>query len=403
MKLRAGGLLGGSALLLVTLNLANALHFVFHLLMARLLGPAGYGILAALLAILYVLNVVAESVQTVVARYASREPDPGRLGDLLRRALHRGTRATLLLLVVYLLAAVPLSRLLHIPYPLMALFALSVVGVGLLPIHRGALQGMQRFAAFGINALAEVVVKLGLGALLVWAGWREYGAVAAVGLALCAAFLFSFAPLADVFRVPRQPASLEGIYGYSVPVFVVTATVMAFYSLDVLLARAFFPPVEAGAYSIASFLGKGILLGTAPVSKALFPLTTEAADRQRDRRRLLAGALAILTACVLPVLAGFLFAPDLLVRLAAGKGYAQAAGIALPLAAAMSLMAYSNAILLYKLSTGRLRLYKWLPGLVLVELGALLLFHASLAQYAAAVLALNGVFLLATAGISARS
>ena len=53
MTLRpARTLVGGSALLLVTLNLANALHFAFHLLMARLLGPAGYGILAALLAIL---------------------------------------------------------------------------------------------------------------------------------------------------------------------------------------------------------------------------------------------------------------------------------------------------------------------------------------------------------------
>jgi O-antigen/teichoic acid export membrane protein len=399
----AKGLIGGSALLLVTLNLANALHFAFHLLMARMLGPAGYGILAALLAILYVLNVVSESVQTVVARYTSPEPAPGRLKNLLRRALRKGEKASLGLLAVYLLAAMPLSRLLDIPYPLMALFTFSIVGVGLLPIHRGALQGMRRFGALGGNFLFEVVVKLGLGTLLVWAGWREYGAVAAVGLALCAAFAFSFLPLRDVFRAREEPASAEGIYGYSVPVFVVTATVMAFYSLDVLLARAFFAPEEAGAWSIASFLAKGILLGTAPVSKALFPLSTEAADRQRDRRRLLLMALGILAVCVLPVLLAFYLVPDLLVRLAAGQGYAGAAHVAFPLALAMSLMAFSNAVLLYKLSTGRLRSYKLLPALVVLELAVLTLFHGSLVEYAWAVLALNGVFLLATVGAAARS
>ncbi len=61
----------------MTLNLASALHFAFHIAMARLLGPAGYGAIAALLAILYVLNVFAESVQTVLARYTAHEPDPG--------------------------------------------------------------------------------------------------------------------------------------------------------------------------------------------------------------------------------------------------------------------------------------------------------------------------------------
>jgi integrase len=58
--------------------------------MARLLGLAGNGAVAALLAILYVLNVFAESVQTVLARYTAHEPDPGRLHDLRRRGLRKG-------------------------------------------------------------------------------------------------------------------------------------------------------------------------------------------------------------------------------------------------------------------------------------------------------------------------
>ena len=392
------GLLGGSAMLLVTLNLANALHFVFHIAMARMLGPAGYGALAALLAILYVLNVFAESVQTVVARYASSEPAPGRLHDLLRRALRKGGRATLAMLFLYLAAAVPLSRWLRIPYPLMALFALSLVGVGLLPIHRGALQGRKRFAGLGLNMIWEVVVKLGVGIGLVWMGAREYGAVAGVSLGLCFAFAVSFLPLRDVYGAPAEPAAVPDIYRYSLPVFVVTATVMGFYSLDVLLARAFFPDVAAGGYAVASFLGKSILLGTAPVTKAMFPISAS----QGRSGRVLAGTLAILAVCVAPVIAAFAVAPEWLVRVVGGEVYREAAGLVLPLGIAMALMSFSNALLLYRLSTGSLRFYALLPVLILLEAGALALFHGSLVEFAWTVAAMNGVFFLVAGVLTVR-
>ncbi len=399
---RSTGLLGGSVLLLVTLNVANALHFAFHIAMARMLGPAGYGALAALLAILYVLNVFAESVQTILARYASREPDPGRLHDLLRRALRKGGRATLAMTAVFLVAAVPLGRWLRIPYPLMALFSLSMIGVGLLPIHRGALQGWKRFRALGENMIWEVLAKLILGVGLVWIGAREYGAVAGVSVGFCVAFALSRLPLRDVYRTPASRAEAPDLYQYSLPVFVVTATVMGFYSLDVLLARAFFPDAVAGGYAVASFLGKSVLLGTAPVTKAMFPLSAEAAERRDGgSRRLLADTLGILAACVTPVLLAFAFIPEVLVRGMGGKSYQGAAELVLPLGIAMVLMAFSNALLLYRLSTGGLRFWAALPVLIPLEAAALAVFRSSALELAWTVAAMNVVFLAVAMGLTA--
>jgi O-antigen/teichoic acid export membrane protein len=401
-RLSPSGLLGGSALLLVTLNLASALHFVFHIAMARLLGPAGYGAIAALLAILYVLNVFAESVQTVIARYAAHEPDPGRLHDLLRRGLRKGGQAALALAALYLAVAVPLGRWLRIPYPLMALFGLSLVGVGLLPVHRGALQGWKRFGDLGLNMIWEVLAKLAIGIGLVWMGAAEYGAVAGIALSLCFAFAVSWLPLRDVYRVPATPAAAPDIYRYSLPVFAVTATVMGFYSLDVLLARAFFPDAVAGGYAVASFLGKSILLGTAAVTKAAFPHSAEAARSGRSRH-VLAGTLGLLALCVTPVIAVFGLFPDLLMRAVGGRGYQGAAEFVLPLGIAMSLMSFSNAFLLYRLSTGRLRFWTLLPLLVPLEALALAGFRASPLEFAWTVAAMNGVFLLVAAGVAALS
>lgn len=401
-RLAPSGLLGGSALLLVTLNLASALHFAFHIAMARLLGPAGYGAIAALLAILYVLNVFAESVQTVLARYTAHEPDPGRLHDLLRRGLRKGARATLALAALYLAAAVPLGRWLRIPYPLMALFGLSLVGVGLLPVHRGALQGWKRFGDLGLNMIWEVLAKLAIGIGLVWIGAGEYGAVAGIALSLCFAFAVSYLPLRDVYRAPATPAEAPDIYRYSLPVFAVTATVMGFYSLDVLLARAFFPDAVAGGYAVASFLGKSILLGTAAVTKAAFPHSAEAARSGRSRH-VLAGTLGLLALCVAPVIALFARFPEPLMRAVGGRGYQGAAELVLPLGIAMALMSFSNAFLLYRLSTGRLRFWTLLPLLVPLEAAALALFHGSPLELAWTVAAMNGVFLLVAAGVAALS
>ncbi len=400
----ATGLLGGSALLLVTLNVANALHFGFHIAMARMLGPAGYGALSALLAILYVLNVFAESVQTILARYASQEPDPGRLHDLLRRALRKGGRATLAMLVLFLVIAFPLGIWLRIPYPLLALFSLSMIGVGLLPIHRGALQGWKRFRALGENMIWEVLAKLGIALGLVWAGAREYGAVAGVSVGFCVAFALSRLPLRDVYQAPIARAAAPDLYRYSLPVFVVTATVMGFYSLDVLLARAFFPDAVAGGYAVASFLGKSILLGTAPVTKAMFPLAAE--RRGGEGPRLLTGTLAILAACVAPILAAFALIPGTLVRTVGGKGYQGAAALVLPSGIAMALMAFSNALLLYRLSTSRLRFWGALPVLIVLEAAALALFRGSPVEFAWTVAAMNVVFLgvaVILTGIAATS
>ncbi len=401
-RLSAAGLLGGSALLLVTLNLASALHFAFHVAMARLLGPAGYGAIAALLAILYVLNVFAESVATVLARYTAHEPDPGRLHDLLRRGLRKGGRATLALAALYLTAAVPLGRWLRIPYPLMALFGLSLAGVGLLPVHRGALQGWKRFGGLGLNMIWEVLAKLAIGIGLVWIGFGEYGAVAGIALSLCFAFAVSYLPLRDVYRTPATPAEAPDIYRYSLPVFAVTATVMGFYSLDVLLARAFFPDAVAGGYAVASFLGKSILLGTAAVTKAAFPHSAAAARSGRSRH-VLAGTLGLLALCVTPVIAVFGLFPEPLMRAVGGRGYQGAAELVLPLGIAMALMSFSNAFLLYRLSTGRLRFWGVLSLLIPIEAAALTLFRGSTVEFAWTVAAMNGVFLLVAAGVAVLS
>jgi O-antigen/teichoic acid export membrane protein len=57
--------------------------------MARMLSIIDYGILAALYAIIYILGIFIESIQTVMMKYSSGENDNGRLKSLLKKTLKK--------------------------------------------------------------------------------------------------------------------------------------------------------------------------------------------------------------------------------------------------------------------------------------------------------------------------
>jgi len=261
------------------------------------------------------------------------------------------------------------------------------------------LLGLHRFGGFGFAMLAEVAVKLGIGVAAVKVGWGEMGAAGAVGLSLVAAFASGFVPLRDLRRVPAEPAAAGDALAYGVPVLAITATVMAFYNVDVLLARALFAPAVAGQYAVASLLGKGILLGVMPIARVMFPHASGRDVDAATRRRVLVATLGLLVACLAPALALVASVPERIVRLAGGPGYEAAAGIALAVTTGMALMAFSNTLLLFRLSQGAPRGWAALPLLLLFEAAVLWASRGALVSYALAMLLANVGFLVASIGL----
>ena len=394
----AGGLLGGSAVLLVATNLANVLHFAFHLAMARLLGPADYGLLAALFAALYVFAVFAEAVQTVVARQTARAASLAEVRALVRGGLPAVARVALLLLGLYAAASLPLAAILRVPLSVLAVFALAAEASVLVCVARGAALGLRRFGAFGGNLLFEASVKLGCGVAAVWAGWGLHGVTGAVSLSLLLAVAVGAWALRDVLRAPSvaAPPSAASARGHALSVLVATATMMAFYSVDVVIARAVFPAPVAGQYSLAALIGKGVLLGTLPLARAMFPLAARA-DRSPGSWHVLAGTLGLLAACLAPALVVVALWPQRLTRLAGGPGYEAAAGILLPVAAAFSLMAVSQTLVLFRLAASRPRFAGWMVLTLAGEVALLVACRGSLATFVLGVLGAHAGFLAAAA------
>lgn len=386
-------LIGGSLVLLITFNIFNFLNFIFHFSMARLLSVAEFGILSALFTIIYILSGFSESIQIIFTKYATNENNKGKLKSMLNKALRKSSSVAVILFLVFLVLAVLIAYLTKIDYFLIALTGLMVFVAFLVPISRGVLQGKKRFRALGLNMVSESVIKLVFAVVLVFAGWKVYGAMIGTIIGSFAALGLSFISLKDITSSKEERTNVKDIYNYTAPSFVIVLTVLVFYSIDVFIARIFFPAEIAGAYAISSILAKTIFLGTQPVSRAMFPMSAEKTAERKSKANVFHNSLVILSGMIIVALVIFYFFPGLIIWIFSGRLIVESASILFFLAIAMSLISLTNLVLLYKLSLGKTRGYPYLVIFVLIEIGLLSYFSANLLQFSVAFILASAIFL----------
>src|SRR4051794_9729167 len=150
--------LGSAALVSAAFLGVNALAYVFTVGAARVLAPAAYGELAALLGVLLVAVVPATGLQTAGA-LALAGARPGSSPARLHTA---GLLTAVGVAALALLAAPLVALLLHLPDPATALWlAALLVPHTTLGAHLGILQGSGRFARLAAVTAVFTAAKIG--------------------------------------------------------------------------------------------------------------------------------------------------------------------------------------------------------------------------------------------------
>jgi hypothetical protein len=158
---------------------ANAGNYAFNLALAFLLGPAAYGALAALLALVLVGSVPGLALQAVVARRTRLAGAAGR--DAWAETLRPVLWAGLGLAMLTALAAPLLVRFLHLGSAVPVLWlAVALAPTPLLFATQGLLQGRERYGALAAVMVAGAAAKLAAGLALAAAGLGVSGALAGV-------------------------------------------------------------------------------------------------------------------------------------------------------------------------------------------------------------------------------
>jgi glycosyltransferase involved in cell wall biosynthesis/O-antigen/teichoic acid export membrane protein len=378
-----------TALLLFAIGLLNGSNYLFHVVVSRQLGPSDYGALAALLAVSLVLSVPLGVLQTVVAQRTAALRAQDRSSEVVSFAGNLTGRALPLVLVAavasLVVASPVLAIFLDVSFVSSSLLAPYVLLGTLAAIPLGVLQGAMRFGAFALMILSGVVVRLASGVGLVDLGFGVSGAMLASSLAAGVSLVLGYwlIGLREGWST-RTRHSLEPMrYDFRLALLGLTS----FWLLaqgDIALARHYLDPEEAGFYSSAGLLARGLLFMSAAVAFVAFPRFVAARESGEDISHWL--RTSVLASGVLALAAFAVLVPlrDFVVELTFGERYLPAAAVVPWLCLAMAALAVGGVLTYFHIAMGS-RAYVIPLGALALEIVLVAFFHESAEQIAAVV------------------
>lgn len=369
--------LSGSIVMLVGSVLVASINFGFNVSMARLLGPALFAQVAAVVTLLMLASAVSLSFQMVCAKFVAR--NQSMFGKL---AVFRGLRKRawivgIAIAVGLTLAQKPVATYLRMPNSwVLAVFALGMAFYTPLGVKRGNMQGLCEFGALSRNYIFEAGSKLACAILLVELGYSVMGAVGAISASILAAVLIP-SPKAqpDAGSTAVIPASFrEGIQAI---VFFVGQVVIN--NIDIILVKHFFAAEQAGLYAAVALVGRVLYFAAWSIVSAMFPISAAAKDDENKVHVLVVPFLIVLLMSITFVVVLALF-PGFIIHLVVGEGFHYAAPFLSLYAAATGLYALSVVLMTYEMSR-KIANTGWVQ---LIFSGALILLiymlHSSLRQ-----------------------
>ncbi|MDE2701854.1 MAG: hypothetical protein OXH91_01770, partial [Chloroflexota bacterium] len=208
--------------------------------------------------------------------------------------------------------------------PLLCILPLSLV----LATARGAVQGMARFIALGINLLVDASARVLLAIGLVVAGFGLTGALSGFSLGIVAGIglgIWVLRPRGGD-QAPANP-NLGALLLTQLGTVPATFAIFGAQSVDVIIANWRFPGAGLEPFVAAAFAGRISFYGCFTVGQLLLPRFRDMFGEGRlDRNLLLRGSLAAAAIAAGPLLAA-LVAPGFLHLALVGPNYAADAGL----------------------------------------------------------------------------
>lgn len=381
-------LVGGAALVMGATLAWHASNFTFNVVAARSLSSSDYGDLAAAVALLYIVSPLFVSVQTVASRLTTERATAGKLSELRALARYYGVRLALAALVVAsaVAAASPaLAHALHIRQPVaLVVVAASLPLAVVVHMQRGVFQGVERFGRFGLSTAAEAVIKVVTAVVFVaWVWPSVAGAVLGVAAGLLAALILNAFLLRFLPRSPTYARPAEHPYRYSLAAVASLSLLALLLSLDVVAAKRFLSPQQAGLYAAIALGGKVVFFATSGINWIVFPRFSRLIDEGVDARPLLRRAFLVTGLVGAAICAAYFSAPRMFVAVLFSSRYPSAGHYmgAIAIGYAGYCVAYTGAI--YLLALRALRGTAALALAVIAQVAAFALFHSAVGDLVA--------------------
>lgn len=381
-----------SAIMICGSVIVNAGNYLFALVNARLLGPDGYGTLAAIFSVIAITGLAGTTGSLLAMRSVAQfAPDKWGMAWNMRQhfftIMRRYTGAMALLFILisfYLIHALTLNI-----YHVVAMFIITYLST-VLAIERGFIQGMQKFSRVLANMLLEITIKLiSVGLILVARLALNLSDTWVLSLIL-ASFAISMTISGLLIWKQSWRHQIDEIQRHDLPSFsYINSTAISLLALailmnaDVLVAKSTLSIHEAGQMAALAKMGQIVFFSTAPIIGAMFPMISEHYDKGTKHVHLLLRAI-ILSVVISGLILGFINVfPHLTVSFLFGSQYVDTAPLLSLMGYAMMAFTIGNLYVSYFLSIKESRFVILLWGVTALHILLLLLYHNSLEQIVA--------------------
>lgn len=372
-------LFSSSLIMILGSNLTNFINYFYHFIMARVLTPASYGDLAALISLLGLVGLIPGSLSLVIVKYVSSAKSKEGITRLVHWMNHKVLMLGVIIFAILILSSSTISRFIKIENQyLIILIGISFIFVLPTTLNRSVLQGLLRFKHIIVSILLENTTKLLLGVLLVYIGYSVDGAIFGLVLAIIIGWIITRFFIRDYYIETGGIVNVKPLLLFSIPVLVQSFSLTSLYSTDLMLVKHFFSAHDAGLYAAVSKMGQIIFFGTGSIGAVMFPLISKKQSQGKNYYDIFIYSLSLTAVLSLAILLFYYVAPDLAVNLLLGASYLEAKNLLFIMGVYMSLFAVSFLFVSFNLSIGRSKVVI-LPALAaIIQIIGILLFHNTL-------------------------
>jgi O-antigen/teichoic acid export membrane protein len=319
-------LLKNSSIVIVGVIVSNMLAYAFHFIAGRMLGPEEYGEFGALMALFLLVALPATALGFAITKFTSRFLADNKLGHIawLRKKIQNDV---LLFAATMLLFIILFSNKIALFLKIESNTAIIIVGITLvaaliLPVNRGVLQGMKKYAVFSWNNIIESFFRLLLLIGLLYMGYGVNGAILAYGLAYFIAFLLIF-PFIKETRLAvsiTDKIDIKPIYKFIFLVLLVNLMIQSIINVPSLFIKHYYSSEFTGYWTAALNIARISLFITGAIALVMFPEI--AGEKEKILQKKIFNKAAVLVFLASAGMAALFFiVPDLLIKGLYGKAF----------------------------------------------------------------------------------
>ena len=247
---------------------------------------------------------------------------------------------------------------------------------------RSVWQAHSLFVLVGIGLLSESFLKVSLGLMASLSSQPFFWFMASMGISSFAALLIMYIPKHQLLKqVTRKIRPLKNEHwNFLGQTLLQRVGVISLLTIDILFAKFFLSPEQAGIYALLSISGKIIYFLTQSLYVLVTPMISPYLEQTKKRRYLFAIIMGVVLAFSCGIIILYAWLPRLSLGLMLGERYILILPYIFKYSVACGLLSLALIATLYKL----LRQQYILSALVLVglivEIGLMMRFHNSLDQ-----------------------